>query len=45
MDGASINLSISNVFDQAPPFVNSTTGFSTGSQIGRLVTLSLKKSW
>jgi hypothetical protein len=45
MDGASINLSINNVLDQAPPFVDSSSGFSTGSEIGRLVTIALKKSW
>ena len=45
LTGSQVNLSITNLFDTDPPFANSSTGFVGGSEIGRLVTVSLKKNF
>ena len=41
--GSQITLSVSNLLDTDPPFQDSATGLGAGSQLGRLVTVSLKK--
>jgi iron complex outermembrane receptor protein len=46
-DGLAINVNASNLFDDDPPFVNSTAGFdpSQASPYGRLITASVTKRW
>ena len=45
ISGGELGLNISNLLDASPPFVDTTNGFGFGNQIGRLMTLSLRKTW
>lgn len=37
-----LSLNVSNVFDQDPPYYNSSSGYTNGGTLGRLFTLSLR---
>ena len=41
--GSQVNLTVENLLDTDPPFLNSATGLGAGSQLGRLITISLEK--
>src|SRR5690606_26853811 len=47
--GAVLSLSIQNIFDEDPPFVNNVTGYgydpSNHSPLGRVVSLQLRQRW
>lgn len=50
--GVSVSLSVTNLFDRAPPYVNNRTAFSAAgfdpenaSPLGRMVAFQLVKSW
>ncbi|HHX82100.1 MAG TPA: TonB-dependent receptor [Pseudomonadaceae bacterium] len=45
--GFSVSLNISNLFDEAPPFINSTSGYDPGnaSPYGRMVMLGVTKTF
>jgi outer membrane receptor protein involved in Fe transport len=45
--GWTLRLNASNIFDRAPPFVDTTIGFDAAnySEIGRRVSLSIQKDW
>jgi hypothetical protein len=45
LDGMQVNLTVTNLFDTNPPFFDTAAGFNVGSQIGRIVTVALKKSF
>jgi iron complex outermembrane receptor protein len=45
LTGSQVSLSISNLLDTDPPFQDNANGFGPGSQLGRLATLSIKKSF
>lgn len=47
LEGLSVSLNVSNLFDDDPPFVNQTSGYDAGkaSPFGRMLTLGLTKSW
>ena len=45
LGGTQLSLSINNVLDTTPPYQDQTSGFGPGSQLGRLATISLKKSF
>jgi iron complex outermembrane receptor protein len=46
-DGLSVALDVQNLADEEPPFVNIAGGYDpqSASPIGRLVAVSLRKSW
>ena len=46
-NGTEISLNVSNVFDEAPPFVNTLFGYdqSNGDPLGRVVSLQLTTGW
>ncbi|RYZ66544.1 MAG: TonB-dependent receptor, partial [Proteobacteria bacterium] len=46
-DGVALNVNVQNVFDQDPPFVNSTAGFDStqASPYGRFTSASITKRW
>ena len=37
-----LTLNVDNVFDQDPPYLNSSTGYTNGSTLGRLITVGLR---
>lgn len=41
----SFTLNLNNVFDEAPPFLNSGTGYTNGSTYGRLVQVGVRKKF
>jgi iron complex outermembrane receptor protein len=45
LEGTEITLSVTNLLDTDPPFQDNANGFGPGSQLGRLVTVSLKKAF
>ncbi|MBA4001087.1 TonB-dependent receptor [Brevundimonas sp.] len=49
LDGLSVELAVQNLFDEAPPFYDSPTGFGfdagQASLLGRIVSLHLIKRW
>ncbi len=45
MSGTTVAVSVNNVFDTTPPYWNSTAGRVSGSQIGRIVNFSVRKTW
>jgi iron complex outermembrane receptor protein len=45
LGGTQVSLNVSNLLDTDPPFQDNANGFGPGSQLGRLVTVSLKKSF
>lgn len=47
MDDTEVALRAVNVFDESPPFVNTSFGFdsSNASPLGRLISLNVQKSW
>jgi hypothetical protein len=45
MGGTQLDVSISNLLDTNPPFQDNANGFGAGSQLGRLVSIALRKSF
>ncbi len=45
LDGTSLSLTVTNVFDTSPPFYDNANGFSVGSEIGRLISFGVVKKW
>ena len=45
MGGTQLDVSISNLFNTDPPFIDSTSGVGAGSQIGRLISIALRKNF
>lgn len=45
LEGTSVSVNVQNLFDRPPPFFDSATGFTNGSEIGRIVSMSLTKKW
>jgi len=43
--GAQIDVSVSNLLNTDPPFQNSASGLGAGSQIGRLISIALRKNF
>ena len=41
----SLTLNVDNVFDEDPPNLNSGTGYTNGSTLGRLVALGIRTSF
>lgn len=38
-----LTINVDNVFDQDPPYLNSSTGYTNGSTLGRLVSFGIRK--
>jgi iron complex outermembrane receptor protein len=45
MGGTQLDVSISNLLDTDPPFQNNANGMGAGSQLGRLVSIALRKNF
>ena len=47
MSGGQVFVDVNNLFDEEPPFVNTSGGFSSAeaSPIGRVVTVGFRKRW
>ena len=43
--GAQVDVSISNLLNTDPPFQDSASGLGAGSQIGRLISIALRKNF
>jgi hypothetical protein len=43
--GTQLDISISNLLDTDPPFIDSASGLGAGSQLGRLVSIALRKNF
>ena len=44
-NGTQLSLNINNLFDTSPPYQDNSTGMASGSAIGRLVNIGLRKKW
>ncbi|QJU60118.1 TonB-dependent receptor [Sphingomonas sp. AP4-R1] len=45
LSGSEIDLDVSNLFDQDPPFIRSATGYGIGDVIGRVVSVAVRKKF
>jgi iron complex outermembrane receptor protein len=45
LDGTTVSLNITNLLDTPPPFFDNAAGFTNGSQIGRILAVSMTKKW
>jgi iron complex outermembrane receptor protein len=45
LGGTQLDISISNLFNTDPPFQNNANGMGAGSQLGRLVSIALRKNF
>ncbi len=45
LDGTSVSLTVKNLLDTPPPFYDSSSGFTVGSEIGRLISFGVVKKW
>ncbi len=45
MSGTTVAVSINNLFDTNPPYWDNSSGYVGGSQIGRLMNFSVRKTW
>jgi iron complex outermembrane receptor protein len=45
LDGTNVSLTINNILDKPPPFFDNSSGFTNGSQIGRLISFGIVKKW
>src|SRR5262249_34685270 len=43
--GMQVNLSVKNLFDWDPPYQDNAQGMAAGDQLGRTITISIKKSF
>ncbi|HEV7384018.1 MAG TPA: hypothetical protein VGN89_04005, partial [Phenylobacterium sp.] len=41
-NGVLLTLNVDNVFDEDPPYINTSTGYTNGGTLGRLVSVGLR---